>query len=90
MTSEEAISPASVQLGLELRRLRMEIGISQRSLTRLIGLSAHSNLSDYERGRRIPPADIVEACERMLQSPRGHLQKLRAQALTERARLTLP
>jgi transcriptional regulator with XRE-family HTH domain len=89
MTSEAAISPASAQLGLALRRLRMESGISQRGLTKLIGLSAHSNLSDYERGRRIPPADIIEACERELKSPPGYLRELRSQALTERAHQAL-
>src|SRR6266566_604184 len=56
-------------LGAELRRLRLELGISQRRLTQLIGLSAHSNLGDYERGRRIPPCDIVIACERLLAVP---------------------
>jgi len=73
-------------LGAELRRLRLELGISQRKLTRLIGLSAHSNLGDYERGRRIPPCDIVIACERLLAVPPGYLQRLRRLALRERAR----
>src|SRR3954453_16702687 len=80
-----ALSAAAV-LGAELRRLRLESGLSQRRLTRLIGLSAHSNLGDYERGRRIPPGDIVVACERLLATEAGYLQRLRARALRERAR----
>jgi transcriptional regulator with XRE-family HTH domain len=77
---------ASERLGAELRRLRLELGISQRKLTKLIGLSAHSNLGEYERGSRIPPGDIVLACERLLSVPPGHLQRLRKLALRERAR----
>ncbi|MGE5137381.1 MAG: helix-turn-helix domain-containing protein [Gemmatimonadota bacterium] len=77
---------AAVWLGAELRRLRREAGISQRKLTQLIGLSAHSNLGEYERGDRIPPGDIVRACERLLTVPPGYLQRLHQQALRERAR----
>ena len=77
---------AAVWLGAELRRLRLEVGISQRKLTQLIGLSAHSNLGEYERGDRIPPRDIVRACERLLAVPPGSLQRLHQQALRERAR----
>ena len=74
-------------LGTELRRLRLELGISQRELTRRIGLSAHSNLGEYERGSRIPPCDIILACERLFPVQPGYLQQLRVQALRERARL---
>jgi DNA-binding XRE family transcriptional regulator len=77
---------AAARLGTELRRLRLELGISQRRLTQLIGLSAHSNLGEYERGHRIPPCDIVVACERLLAVQPGHLQRLRKLALRERAR----
>ena len=77
---------AAVWLGAELRRLRREAGLSQRKLTQLIGLSAHSNLGEYERGDRIPPGDIVRACERLLTVPPGYLQRLHQQALRERAR----
>jgi DNA-binding XRE family transcriptional regulator len=77
---------AAVWLGAELRRLRLEVGISQRKLTQLIGLSAHSNLGEYERGSRIPPGDIIQACERLLAVPPGYLQQLHQQALRERAR----
>jgi hypothetical protein len=79
-------SGAASRLGVELRKLRLELGISQRRLTRLIGLTAHSNLGDYERGRRIPPSDIVAACERLLGVQPGYLQQLRSLALRERAR----
>ena len=74
-------------LGTELRRLRLELGISQRELTHRIGLSAHSNLGEYERGSRIPPCDIILACERLFPVQPGYLQHLRVQALRERARL---
>ena len=76
---------ALVALGAELKRLRQRRGWSQRELTRLIGLSAHSNLSDYEAGRRLPPADIVAECERVLEVTDGRLVDLRSQALIARA-----
>lgn len=77
---------AAYRLGTELRLRRLELGISQRKLARLIGLSAHSNLGDYERGQRIPPGDIVDACEQLLSVEPDHLQRLRREALCERAR----
>lgn len=73
-------------LGAALRRRRLERGLSQRQLARLLGLSAHSNLGDYERGRRIPPGDIVVACEQLLSVEPGSFQELRRAALSERAR----
>lgn len=76
---------AAAALGSEIRRLRERRGMSQRALTRLIGLSAHSNLADYETGRRLPPADIVRECERVLEVTDGHLTELRSQALAARA-----
>ena len=79
-------NPAAYRLGAALRLRRLELGISQRQLARLIGLSAHSNLGDYERGQRIPPGDIVVACEQLLSVEPDYLQKLRREALCERAR----
>lgn len=78
---------SAVQLGAEIRRLRSARGMSQRALTRLIGLSAHSNLADYETGRRLPPADIVAGCELALGVTDGSLRRLHEQALAERASL---
>jgi transcriptional regulator with XRE-family HTH domain len=80
-----AVTPGAASLGAGLRSLRRQRGLSQRELTRLIGLSAHSNLAEYEAGRRIPPADIVSDCERVLGVTDGHLQQLRSAALAERA-----
>lgn len=77
---------AAYRLGTALRLRRLELGLSQRQLARLIGLSAHSNLGDYERGQRIPPGDIVIACEQLLSLEPDLLQSLRREALVERAR----
>ncbi len=41
---------------------------------------------EYERGDRIPPSDIIRSCERVLAVPAGYLQRIRQQALRERAR----
>jgi transcriptional regulator with XRE-family HTH domain len=82
---EAGFVPPRVRLGIEIRGLRMRLGLSQRHLVRVLGLRAHSNLVDYEKGRRIPPADIVIACERALKAPPGYLQDLRARALADRA-----
>ena len=77
---------AVARLGIALRLRRLELGLSQRQLVRLLGLSAHSNLGDYERGERIPPGDIVDACEQLLAAEPGSFQSLRREALYERAR----
>ena len=72
-------------LGIELRTLRMRLGLSQRRVVRLLGLRAHSNLVDYELGRRLPPNDIVVACEKIFEVRPGHLVQLRRQVLQEEA-----
>ncbi|MGV1007082.1 MAG: helix-turn-helix domain-containing protein [Dermatophilaceae bacterium] len=86
-TPGQAVGPVSGirRLGIEIRRRRRELGLSQRQLTGLLGLSAHSNLGEYERGRRVPPADIVANAESVLGLARGHLMDLRRAALSERA-----
>jgi transcriptional regulator with XRE-family HTH domain len=77
-------------LGTELRRIRLARGLSQREVVRRLGLSAHSNLVDYELGRRIPPGDIVAACETLFDVPCGSLERLRYAALAERAARRYP
>jgi transcriptional regulator with XRE-family HTH domain len=82
--------PPARPLGAELRRIRLARGLSQREVVRRLGLSAHSNLVDYELGRRIPPGDIVAACEMLFDVPRGSLERLRCAALAERAARRCP
>jgi hypothetical protein len=60
-------------------------GISQRKLASLLGLTAHSNTGDYERGRRVAPLDIVVAWERVLALPEHSLRQWYESALEERA-----
>ncbi len=72
-------------LGVTLRRLRRERGLSQRDLLRPLGLASHSVIVDWEAGRRIPPLDVLWAYERHFGLPPGELLALREQALAERA-----
>jgi transcriptional regulator with XRE-family HTH domain len=72
-------------LGATLRNQRVARGLSLRSLARQIGLSGHGTLIDYEYGRRIPPEDLLVACEKVLQVSGGQLRNLREKALAERA-----
>lgn len=72
-------------LGTRLRALRIASGLSQRALVRRVGLSAHSNLVDYELGRRLPPADVVAACQRALSVEDDELLRLRSAVLAARA-----
>lgn len=76
---------AQVRLGIETRRQRMAKGLSQRRFVQMLGLRAHSNLVDYELGRRLPPADIVMACEKELSLNSGRLRLLHSMAMSERA-----
>jgi transcriptional regulator with XRE-family HTH domain len=74
-----------LNFGAHLRMLRRSQGLSMRALTDLIGLSAHSNLADYECGRRLPPRDVVDACERALNVVDRQLVKRWEAALHERS-----
>jgi transcriptional regulator with XRE-family HTH domain len=85
MAMDEAVgNEAARTLGAALRGERLARGLSLRVLARQIGLSAHGTLVDYEHGRRIPPADIVTGCERVLGIADARLQRLRDAALAER------
>lgn len=81
-----AAEPCAQQLGAILRSSRLEQGLSLRALAKRVGLSAHSGVAEYERGTRIPPADLIDAYERALALPTGYLMNLRQQILRERAK----
>ena len=76
---------STTELAAALRHHRLANGLSFRELARRLGMSAHSGLSDYEHGRRIPPADLVTSYERVFDVPAGSLKTLRDRAFQERA-----
>lgn len=83
----EGRGAAQLRLGIEIRKYRIARGMTQARLAREIGLSAHSNISDYEAGRRLPPMDILQSFESVLCVNDRRLCEWRDRALTERARL---
>lgn len=76
---------AAERLGRELGRLRLHNGLSLRKLARLVGMTAHSGLVDYERGTRIPPYDLFAALLSVLRPGDRHLTSLYQAAVAERA-----
>lgn len=72
------------ELGAELLRLRLLRGLSLRRLARLIGMTAHSGLVDYEHGLRIPPPDLMNALDRALRPPNDRLRALYRDAVGRR------
>jgi len=83
-TSHIKKSGAEILAG-RLRRLRIARGLTQRKMALALGLGAHSNIADYESGRRIPQNDILLAYERYFGLPSAELQRLRVRALATRA-----
>ena len=58
--------PASVEtLGLELRRWRMDRGMSQAKLARLLGVSK-STIENWELGETVPIRDRLPAIGQLL------------------------
>lgn len=82
-----ALLASAVEFGAELRRLRICAGLTLKDLVHELGLSAHSNLSDYERGRRTPHVDLVVRCEAVLEVADGQLVRLLRLVHEERANL---
>lgn len=75
----------ALALGAALYQCRLERDLSLRRLAQRLGFSSHSGLLDYERGRRIPPENLVAAYEREFGITTGYLRALRERALRERA-----
>ncbi|HEV2375268.1 MAG TPA: tetratricopeptide repeat protein [Streptosporangiaceae bacterium] len=81
----QAVPDFAAELGLTLLRYRLSQGLSLRGLARTLGMSGHGGLGEYEKGRRIPPADLLAAWERALRVQPGELSSLRGKALAQRA-----
>jgi transcriptional regulator with XRE-family HTH domain/tetratricopeptide (TPR) repeat protein len=75
----------AAELGMALLRYRLCSGLSLRGLAHRLGMSGHGGLGEYEKGRRIPPADLLEAWVRALDVPLDELAVLHAKALAQRA-----
>ncbi|MGW4411388.1 helix-turn-helix domain-containing protein [Nonomuraea sp. NPDC004702] len=80
-----AQSHAAVELGAELRRLRVAHGLSQRAQAKALYLSSHSTVADYEQGRRVPPAETIARYEAQFGLVDGELVRLRERVLEDRA-----
>ncbi|MET9631627.1 helix-turn-helix domain-containing protein [Lentzea sp. NPDC006480] len=73
------------RLGQELLRLRLQRGLSLRKLARQLGMTAHSGIVDYERGVRIPPADLMTTYVQVLKPDGNRLAQLYEAAVAARA-----
>jgi transcriptional regulator with XRE-family HTH domain len=71
------------RLGAALRRAREGQGVSLRALARRLYRS-HSTLVEYERGHRLAPLDVTQACETELGVASGTLVALHERARPER------
>jgi transcriptional regulator with XRE-family HTH domain len=85
-TQQQPATPVepSPRLAAELRRRRLERGWSLRRAANELRISS-SSLLDYEKERRIPAEELIDAFERTLGLPADVLQSLRREALIERA-----
>jgi transcriptional regulator with XRE-family HTH domain len=71
------------RFGVELRRLRIQAGLSVRRLAQELH-RAHSTISDFENGRRLPSVEVVEQYEDYFGLPRGTLVAQRERARVQR------
>jgi WD40 repeat protein/transcriptional regulator with XRE-family HTH domain len=71
------------RFGAELRRLRVQRGLSVRRLAEQLH-RAHSGIVEYERGRRLPGVEVVEQYEDYFGLARGTLVAKRERARVER------
>jgi transcriptional regulator with XRE-family HTH domain len=71
------------QFGAELRRLRVQAGLSLRQLGKALH-RGYSSISDLERGRRLPGVEVVEQYEDYFGLERGTLGAQRERVRVQR------
>ena len=71
------------RLGTELRRLRVQAGLSVRGLASKLHRS-HSSIVEYERGQRLAPVEVIEQYERFFGLAPATLGVQRERARIER------
>jgi transcriptional regulator with XRE-family HTH domain len=87
MPPTNRLSPPSGDqgVGAAMRVAREAGGVGLREMAKRLGYSAHSNLSEYESGKRLPPEDIVAGYQRVLGLTDGSLVEALTTALDGRA-----
>jgi WD40 repeat protein/transcriptional regulator with XRE-family HTH domain/energy-coupling factor transporter ATP-binding protein EcfA2 len=81
--AETADDTPEARFGAVLRRVRVRAGLSVRRLARDLD-RAHSTISDFENGRRLPGVEVVEQYEDYFGLRRGTLGAQRERARAER------
>jgi transcriptional regulator with XRE-family HTH domain len=71
------------RFGARLRQVRVDAGVSVRRLAKELD-RAHSTISDFENGRRLPGVEVVEQYEDYFGLARGMLGAQRERARAER------
>lgn len=72
-------------LGVELHRIRVRQGLSLRGMARRLQVVGHGPLLDFEHGRRLIPADLVDVYLRLFPDEAKDLPTLRDAVLAARA-----
>jgi transcriptional regulator with XRE-family HTH domain len=80
-TDQPTTPPGDQQVGAAMRAAREARGVGLREMARQLGYSAHSNLSDYESGKRLPQERLVADYERVLELESGTLTEVLETAL---------
>jgi len=80
---ETGADSPEARFGAGLRRIRVQAGLSVRRLARELD-RAHSTISDFENGRRLPGVEVVEQYEEYFGLARGTLGAQRERARAER------
>lgn len=65
---KRATSTKSARLGVKLKQIRQQLGLSQNGLLQRLGFSGdlfRSNISQYERGARVPSPLVLLAYARL-------------------------
>jgi transcriptional regulator with XRE-family HTH domain len=83
--AETAQDTPEARFGAVLRGLRVRAGLTLRELGAELH-RAHSTISDFEKGLRLPAVDVVEQYEDYFKLPRGTLVAQRERARAERLR----
>jgi transcriptional regulator with XRE-family HTH domain len=82
--TDRPVSPSEDRtIGAAMRAARESQRVGLREMAKRLGYSAHSNLSDYESGKRLPPERLAADYERVLGLQPESLTKMLETALDQ-------